>query len=353
MVYASIMKDIFTLILVFFFVASCGTQEEDTSPPDKMNKISDVENKNIRTSDAPSLPSDTLFDNAFVGNTFSYKRTFSENFENIEIPRLPPPGAGPEYKIKRNANDSGLVPVSKGRLRFKNDNQPFSGKVFRHFLSGQLEHFSVYENGFRVGNAYWWNLEGNLKKISQGWGFDHQELEILPLSDDPSDKQTENPIDQLSETMKRLNPELAESSLFGGLQSEWEEWFTVNSDGITISLHNGENLTGEVKIYSDDGNLNLIRRYKDGLLEGELASYHANGIQSQSVQYKEGIKNGEEIWWQDNGFKSYSASYLDGNLHGKTYNWDENGFLVSEVEFDHGKPLRPINGVSSSLKQVQ
>ena len=112
-------------------------------------------------------------------------------------------------------------------------------------------------------------------------------------------------------------------------------------------------LTGEVKIFSQDGDLQTIRRYKDGLLDGEMATYHQNGKQAQSVQYKAGKRHGKEIWWQDNGYKSYSANHVAGKLHGKTFNWDDKGYLVSQSEFDMGNPVRPTEKVSTSAPQVE
>ena len=43
----------------------------------------------------------------------------------------------------------------------------------------------------------------------------------------------------------------------------------------------GVYLTGEVKIFSEDGDLQTIRRYKEGLLDVEMATYHPNGTHSQ------------------------------------------------------------------------
>ena len=144
--------------------------------------------------------------------------------------------------------------------------------------------------------------------------------------------------------MTNIDPS-CRTAIFVGFQNEWEDWSEVNSDGITFSLSSGVYLTGEVKIFSEDGDLQTIRRYKEGLLDGEMATYHPNGTQAQSVIYKEGKKHGQEIWWQDNGYKSYSANHVGGKLHGKTFNWDDKGYLISQSEFDMGNPMRPTEKV--------
>ena len=35
------------------------------------------------------------------------------------------------------------------------------------------------------------------------------------------------------------------------------------------------------------------------------------------------------------------CNHINGKLHGKAYSWDDRGYLVSEIEFDQGKTLRP------------
>ena len=96
--------------------------------------------------DAPKLKLDSITQNSFIGNHFTYKRVF-ESFENIEIPRLPPP-AGPEYIVKRDENDSGLIPVNKGRLRLRKDNTPYSGKVFDTISQESLNIFQCTRMDF-------------------------------------------------------------------------------------------------------------------------------------------------------------------------------------------------------------
>ena len=321
-------------VCTFFLLSSCepitetASEDEREKKPPKNDTIT-----RITKPDAPKLKKDLIPRNSFIGNRFTYERVFWEVFENIEIPRLPPPGAGPEYIVKRDENDSGLIPVSKGRLRLRNDNSPYSGKVFRHYISGELEHYSSYQNGFRTGKAYWWEKDGNLSKISMGWGFDYSELSLEEV--------TENPIRELESEMRKYSDIDADSAIFCGTLDEWKTWSTVNSDGIRFSLHNGENLNGEIKIFTSDGFLQSVRKYTDGLLDGEFCNYFTNGIQSQLINYRNGLKEGKEIWWSENGFKSYSANYTNGKLDGKVFSWDENGYLVSETEFIQGNEVRP------------
>ena len=99
---------------------SCEPQTEISpeSEKDQQASLSIISNR-ILEPDAPKLELNSITQNSFIGNHFTFKRVFLESFENIEIPRLPTPGAGPEYIVKRDENDSGLIPVNKGRLRLR------------------------------------------------------------------------------------------------------------------------------------------------------------------------------------------------------------------------------------------
>ena len=324
---------------------SCG----DSSTPDPSLEKTDSEKiestERLLSADAPTLPEKKISQDGWVGTFYTYKSDFKEVFEDIEIPRLPPPGASPEFKTKRDENDTGLEPVNIGRLRLKAENAPYTGKIYQHFLSGEIQHYATYLDGVREGRAFWWRKDGNLTKVSEGWGYNYQEIHLETISNNPGKR--------LTSEMNAISPELAEPTSFAGIAEEWKEWATVNSEGITFCLSTGVYLDGVVKIYANEGHLDTVRRYKDGFLEGEFASYHANGTQSQSIQYKAGKKHGKEIWWQDNGYKSYSANFLDDQLHGKTYNWDDQGYLISSSEFDMGKPMRPVENVSAPAKKVE
>ena len=327
------------------FVISCGDSSPPNPSPEKKASKKMESRERLLSADAPSLPEKKISQDGWVGTIYSYKSAFKEVFEDIEIPRLRPPGADPEYKTKRDENDTGLEPVKRGRLRLKDDNAPYTGKIYQHFLSGEIQHYANYVNGVREGQAFWWKKDGNLTKVSEGWGYNYQEINLETISNNPGKK--------LTSEMKAISPKLIEPTSFEGVAEEWKEWATVNSEGITFCLNTGVYLDGDVKIYADEGHLDTVRRYKDGFLEGEFASYHANGTQSKSIQYKTGKKHGKEIWWQENGYKSYSATYLEDQLHGKTYNWDDQGYLISSFEFDMGKPMRPEAGKSALAEKVE
>ena len=146
----------FTLTLSFtllVLMVSCGDTNNPETSEEKTKPIKSEFPERLVSADAPTLPKKKISQDGWVGTVYDYRGDFVEVFEDHEILRTPPPGAGPEYKVKRDENDTGLIPVNMGRLRNRKDNSPFSGKIFQHFLSGELEHYANYEDGFRKGTA--------------------------------------------------------------------------------------------------------------------------------------------------------------------------------------------------------
>ena len=101
----------------------------------------------ILKADAPKLEDEIIHPSGFVGNIFSYRRILLKPMKTSKY-RTAPIGAGPEYILKRDENDSGLIPVSKRRLRLRKDNSPYSGKIYLNYLSGEIEHFLFLQKWF-------------------------------------------------------------------------------------------------------------------------------------------------------------------------------------------------------------
>ena len=105
----------------------------------------------------PSLTEKKISQDGWVGTIYSYKSDFKEVFEYLEIHRLSPPEAGPEYKTKRDENDTGLEPVNRERLHFREMITPrIQVKIYQHFLSDEIQHYTNYVNGVPEGRSFWW-----------------------------------------------------------------------------------------------------------------------------------------------------------------------------------------------------
>ena len=64
--------------------------------------------------------------------------------------------------------------------------------------------------------------DGNLTKVSEGWGYNYHEINLETISNNPAKK--------LTSEMKTISPELAKPASFAGIAEEWKEWATVNSE---------------------------------------------------------------------------------------------------------------------------
>ena len=164
----SLLFSFWTLLLF----SSCDWSSDNSSPETKEeNALTEFNTKlRIVEADAPNMEQDKIHKDGFVGNKFTYKRVFAEVFEDIEVPRLPPPGSGPEFVVKRDENDSGLIPVNMGRLRVKSDVTTFLEKFFG-ISSPESLNISSYEM-VSCRSSILVAKDGNLSKVSRGWGYD-------------------------------------------------------------------------------------------------------------------------------------------------------------------------------------
>ena len=198
---------------------------------------------------------------------------------------------------------------------------PFSGEVLRHFLSGKLEHYSKYQDGFRVGMAYWWDENGLVTKAMKGWG---RNSEIRSFRGFPKS------LRYLFRNARLGRPSQSEAFIFSGTQSDWKEWAwettEIGSDQLyKYQRETGLHLNGQVRIFSDQGTLKLLQTYENGFLEGEVKEYYENGVQSLLCEFKAGLKEGKETWWSESGLKTYEAHHKEGKLEGLNTTWDKDG----------------------------
>ena len=332
------MRNLLPAFIVLLCISSCS---DDPNTPDKavMDENQSVALPVQKGPSAPVLPKPPLPSKKWTGNSFQYDQVFQEGFEVIEVARRIPEGAGPDYSVKRDASDPGTDPIELGRLRKKEDGMPYSGEVLRHFLSGKLEHYSKYQDGFRLGTAYWWDEKGVVTKAMKGWGGDSEELDPSVVSP--------NPYDVYSEMLGSVDPFQSEAFIFSGTQSDWKEWAwettEIGSDQLyKYERETGLHLNGKVRLFSDQGNLKSVQIYENGFLEGEIKEYHANGVQSLLCEFKDGLKEGKETWWSESGLKTYEAHHVEGKLEGLNTTWDNEGRILSQLRYENGQAVERL-----------
>lgn len=331
------MRNSFPIFLLLVFLWSCG---DDQNSPENTG-TADIQSEGVPVQKGPSapvLPKPPSPTKKWTGNTFQYPQVFTESFEIVEVARQVPAGADPDYSVKRDASDPGTDPVEFFRLLKKEDGMPYSGEILRHFLSGKLEHYSKYRDGFRVGKAYWWDETGLSIKAIPG-RFD---------SPEPS-----NPYEVYSKLLGSIDVSQSEAFIFSGTQSDWKEWAwettEIGSDQLyKYQRETGLHLNGQVRLFSAEGALKSILTYENGFLEGEKKDYHESGVQSILCEFKAGVKDGKETWWSESGFKTMEAHHKAGKLDGLNTTWDNEGKILSQLRYENGEAVERLveNGVA-------
>ena len=130
------MRNSFPIFLVLAFLWSCG---DDQNSPENTGTAG-VQSEGVPVQKGPSAPvlaKPPAPTKKWTGNTFQYAQVFTDSFEIVEVARQVPPGAGPDYSVKRDASDPGTDPVEFFRLLKKADGLPYSGEISGRISSGE------------------------------------------------------------------------------------------------------------------------------------------------------------------------------------------------------------------------
>ena len=106
---------------------------------------------------------------------------------------------------------------------------------------------------------------------------------------------------------------------------------------------NGKLLTGIVKMFYLNGNLEAELTFKDGKLEGLGKIYYPNGNLQFGITYKDGKQDGLSKDYYENGNLKDETTYKDGKEDGLSKDYYENGNLRQEVIFESGQAVSGYN----------
>ena len=84
-------------------------------------------------------------------------------------------------------------------------------------------------------------------------------------------------------------------------------------------------LHGQLRSWSDTGNLISIVEYNKGRLHGSWLEYYPSGELMHSIKYINGYKDGEELWYHLNGQIQSRSYYVKGDMIGPVKRWDGDG----------------------------
>ena len=274
----------------------------------------------------------------WVGNSAYYAATFEERMDTAirekttEVLVAVPSEDGVENEASRKETKVVTESVNLLRLYVRSGSTPFTGSVTRLYLSGAPEFHSTFDDGFRNGIAYWWDKNGNLTQATKGWGDGEVNLDL---------NATANPIQEILQELAKSAAE-PDKPIFRGTLGSFDDWNGYDDEGRLLDGSTGEIVSGEIKLYGEDGKLESEAGYLEGVKHGASNNFHQNGVQSMKTLFARGVKTGTETWWSDNGLKTYEANFVNGNLNGLETVWDENGVIISQHRYQEGDLVETI-----------
>lgn len=96
------------------------------------------------------------------------------------------------------------------------------------------------------------------------------------------------------------------------------------------------NFTGEDKTYYENGKIESIKNYKNGILNGICKEYYSNEQLKSDLVYREGKPDGNQKIFFENGKIESEANYIDGKVDGLAKTFFENGEKRQEVNYAKG-----------------
>ena len=130
----------------------------------------------------------------------------------------------------------------------------------------------------------------------------------------------------------------------------------LNDDNIMISTKTQEPYTGTITKYHENGKIQGVLSYREGLRHGESKAFYESGQILISMNLKDGVVHGDLIRYHENGKIAGASHYIDGKVHGKTQDYYEDGqperIMTSENGELHGDFIEYYPNGNISLKAV-
>lgn len=137
------------------------------------------------------------------------------------------------------------------------------------------------------------------------------------------------------------------------------ETYYPNGSPETVSYYKNDQLTGEVRKFTNTGEPLCIEEWVSGELHGK-STYFKNGSKYLEVSYLSGKKNGIEVHFVDGELVSQEITWENDKRHGPTHyyinddvrtEWYYNGKIVSKSRFDEEFRLDQIaSSVSDEVR---
>lgn len=115
---------------------------------------------------------------------------------------------------------------------------------------------------------------------------------------------------------------------------------TLLAEGVFISIDKYDDsksiLDGQQIRYYDNGNVKCEFNYHNGKLYGTMKEYNENGELNIITTYENGIKNGEQTYYYNNGNPQKITPYHNDKINGTLQEFNESGIPIYLCEYDNG-----------------
>jgi antitoxin component YwqK of YwqJK toxin-antitoxin module len=113
----------------------------------------------------------------------------------------------------------------------------------------------------------------------------------------------------------------------------YEEFYENGNKKLEMNLRNGEQDSTTI-LYFEDGKINEVRSYKNGLMHGKWATFSTRGEKIAEAWYRNDKKDGIWYIWDEKGVLRYVMPYSNGVKTGMWKIFNEKGEIVIEKTFE-------------------
>jgi antitoxin component YwqK of YwqJK toxin-antitoxin module len=121
----------------------------------------------------------------------------------------------------------------------------------------------------------------------------------------------------------------SQHNLYNG---KYEEYFDNGNVKTVMFLKNGEQ-DSITTLYFDDGKINEIRSFKDGLMHGKWETFNAKGQKLAEAWYLNDKKDGLWRIWDENGVLRYVMPYSNGHRSSTWTIYNEKGEITEQKDY--------------------
>jgi len=244
------------------------------------------------------------------------------------------------YWVDAKTGEASWVPVG-------NETTIKNGKYISFYSKGTIYQKGKLKNGKRIDTIYCYDI--NEKLIKLRFVKADTILEYY-VKDGPYTAYFQNGEIFEKGTVKNHKHGVEWIRYYENGKEEWNERFK-DDNGLTLWYYEDGQISdstnfinrkaeGKVKKWHQNGKIEEISYWKNGMRNGSSESFYENGILKLRTNWTAGKHDGKYESWYENGKKEQICFYKDGLQDGRLQQWYSNGNTQGILNYNLGK----ING---------